>query len=330
MTDAPSPPWLADAPPRLQPPLADGLCGGLSPAGTLARMLLTGAEPGGLVPMLEGLRRRARPAPDGTPENDHRAFLSTLLALARRHRDGLGRLHAMVRVLEEETPSLPTEDTGIAACRARFDRLVAISPEASVAACSLGDRRLLDTATAEILAVLRAWGLIGPNRHVHVLDLGCGIGRVTAALAPEVAAVVGIDISAGMIAEARRRCAGRTNIALCLGAGDGLSAFADAAFDLVLAVDSFPYLVEAAPALTLADHHIAEAARVLRPAGDLLILNFSYRGDADADRRDIARAAARAGFAVLRDGTQPFTLWDGTAFHLRRTTFPPQSPLFHT
>ena len=42
--------------------------------------------------------------------------------------------------------------------------------------------------------------------------------------------------------------------------------------------------------------HFQEAARVLKPSGHFLILNFSYRGDLDADRADISRLAARAGF----------------------------------
>jgi SAM-dependent methyltransferase len=38
------------------------------------------------------------------------------------------------------------------------------------------------------------------------LDYGCGVGRITEWLAPRVAEVVGLDTSAPMIAEARRRC----------------------------------------------------------------------------------------------------------------------------
>jgi hypothetical protein len=61
-----------------------------------------------------------------------------------------------------------------------------------------------------------------------------------------------------------------------------------------------------------------EAARVLRPGGDLLIFNLSYRGDLDCDRADLA-ALAGDRFAVVRDGTRDLRLWDAPAFHLRRT-----------
>ena len=83
-----------------------------------------------------------------------------------------------------ETPPAKGEDAGgvIARNRAMFDWLVAQSPEASVALYSLGRPDLLDQATAEIVRVLRHWGLLGRERRV--LDLGCGIGRIAAALSP--------------------------------------------------------------------------------------------------------------------------------------------------
>src|SRR3546814_13970800 len=90
----------------------------------------------------------------------------------------------------------------------------------------------------------------------------------------------------------------------------------DAAFDLALAVDSLPYLMQAGTALV--QRHFAEIARVLRTGGDLLIFNFSYRDDIEADRRDLAGLAHAFGFAVLRDGTRDLALWDASPFHLTR------------
>jgi hypothetical protein len=49
-----------------------------------------------------------------------------------------------------------------------------------------------------------------------------------------------------------------------------------------------------------------------------VILNLSYRGDVEADRREAARFAAEAGLAVLRSGERAFRLWDGLTFHLRK------------
>ena len=88
------------------------------------------------------------------------------------------------------------------------------------------------------------------------------------------------------------------------------------AFDLVLAVDSFPYMVQAGP--DVVGRHVAGAARVLRPGGALVVLNFSYRGDRAADRADATAFAAAHGFTLEQDGATPFDVWDGTAFVLRR------------
>src|SRR3954468_10296854 len=48
-------------------------------------------------------------------------------------------------------------------------------------------------------------------------DLGCGTGQVTAALAPCVAKVIGVDSSRAMLAAARRRLSGSENVDLRLG-----------------------------------------------------------------------------------------------------------------
>lgn len=108
-----------------------------------------------------------------------------------------------------------------------------------------------------------------------------------------------------MIATARQRCAGIGNLRFAVGSGHDLAGVADAFCDFVLAVDVFPCVVTGGAGL--AARHVAEAARVLRGSGSLVILNFSYRDDA-ADRRDVGVLAARACLAVLRNGRRELTL----------------------
>jgi hypothetical protein len=84
----------------------------------------------------------------------------------------------------------------------------------------------------------------------------------------------------------------------------------------VIAVDSFPYLV--AVGLDLASRHIEEASRVLAPGGTLLILNFSYSGGIEADRLTVGSLSRNSGFALIQNGVQPFALWDGAVFELRK------------
>jgi ubiquinone/menaquinone biosynthesis C-methylase UbiE len=195
-----------------------------------------------------------------------------------------------------------------------YDRLVRTSREASVALYSLGSPELLAAATAEIVAYLRRRGLLGPTRKV--LDLGCGIGRLVEALAPEVGAIIGVDISAEMARHAQGRCGRFANVMIIRSCGRDLAAFADAPFDLVLAADVFPYIHDAGRELVW--RNFAEAARVLIPGGTLVVLNFSYRGDAGADRTDVRQLADEIGFDILQNGARPFALWDGLAFVLRR------------
>ncbi|WP_437289883.1 GNAT family N-acetyltransferase [Sorangium sp. So ce406] len=195
-----------------------------------------------------------------------------------------------------------------------FDDLCARSEEASVAAYSLGDPEILERATREVVELLERWGLLGEDRAI--LQIGCGIGRFEAALAPRVREAWGLDVAPRMIEAARRRCAGLANVVLAVSSGADLRDAPPARFDLVYAVDSFPYLVAAGEAVV--DRHLAETRRLLRPGGELVVLNYSYRGDAARDAADVARLAARHGFDVLVSGEQPFALWDGRAYRLRR------------
>jgi len=235
---------------------------------------------------------------------------AVLEALARAHRDGLESVGALAAA------GLTQELVGsVDAIREQFDRAVALAPEAAVALYSLGSAETLDRATAEIADRLRAWGLLSPG--IAVLDIGCGIGRIERALAPQVGTITGIDVSPAMVAEARRRCRDLANAEFACCDGRDLAAFAGRRFGLVLAVDAFPYLVAADPAI--AARHIADAAGLLGPGGALAILNYSYRGDLARDRADLAEVAAAHGFTIERNGTSDFKLWDGVTFVLRKT-----------
>ena len=280
------------------------LAGRISPEVALARLVLAGLRPDAIEDRLSEL-----------PIEDGRA--GALADLHRTNRGGLDAVRAMLaeaRLDHTAAADHESPEALVARVAEAYDRAVAIAPEASVAAYSLNDPAVLAAATGEVVAWLAREALIGPDRDV--LDLGCGIGRVAAALAPRCRSVLGLDASPRMVAEARRRHGGVPNLRLGTTPGTDLAALAAASFDLVLAVDSFPYVVQAGGAV--ADRHLADAARVLRRGGAFAILNMSYRGDLEADRADVARWAAAGGWTLAVDGATPFALWDGTAFLLRR------------
>jgi SAM-dependent methyltransferase len=260
------------------------LAGRISAQVALARLILGGATPDAIEKRLAGARGARAEA------------LRRLLA----DRDGLGRLAEVAACVDHAAGG----QGALAALRDGFDRAAAISPEAGVAAYSLGSPDLLRAATEELVSWLAACGLLRGD----VLDLGCGIGRVAAALAPHVDSVLGLDIAPGMIAEARRRHGASARFAVT----DGTRlALPDESLDLILAVDSVPYLVQAG----VAEDHVADAARVLRPGGALAILNLSYRGP-EADEADARRWAVLRGLTLACAGEQPFRVWDGRAFLL--------------
>jgi SAM-dependent methyltransferase len=203
--------------------------------------------------------------------------------------------------------------------RRLFDAAVAQSEEASVALYSLGDPQLLARATEEVARWMEARRLAAPGRRL--LEVGCGIGRFESRLAPHAALRVGVDVSPGMLAAARRRAGHLGAAAFVRTAGRDLAMFADGAFDLVFAVDAFPYVVAAGPAL--ADAMLAEMRRTARPGGDVLVINWSYRGDLARDRADARAMAARHGLELLEAGAQPFAHWDGAVFRMRRPAHAP-------
>ncbi|MBP2703202.1 class I SAM-dependent methyltransferase [Microbispora sp. RL4-1S] len=103
--------------------------------------------------------------------------------------------------------------------------------------------------------------LAGDVAGRRILDAGCGSGPLSAALRERGAVVTGIDVSAGMLALARRRLG--DDVALHVADLNDRLPFADGAFDDVVASLVLHYLEDWGPPL-------AELRRVLRPGGRLI------------------------------------------------------------
>ncbi len=116
----------------------------------------------------------------------------------------------------------------------------------------------LQYRTPELLVAALAEILPFAPQQWDVLDLGCGTGLSGAAIAPQARSLIGVDLSAGMLAHARER-----GIYQQLIQSDLLSALkaqADASQDVVLSADVFVYVGQL-------DEVVAEIRRVLRPGG---------------------------------------------------------------
>jgi 2-polyprenyl-6-hydroxyphenyl methylase/3-demethylubiquinone-9 3-methyltransferase len=105
---------------------------------------------------------------------------------------------------------------------------------------------------------------LSPLTGMRLLDLGCGKGRFSAKLSERGAHAVGVDISAGMLAEA----AGLDRVR----ASARRLPFGSASFDRVMAVEVFEHLAPAA-----IDEVCSEVLRVLRPGGKFVILDKNVR-----------------------------------------------------
>ena len=115
--------------------------------------------------------------------------------------------------------------------------------------------------------------LLNPQVGEDVLDIGSGPGYLACEIAQRVGptgVVHGIDPSTSMLATAARRNAGERAAPVHFGIGDALTLpFPDGSFDAVTATQVYEYVADMSAAL-------AEARRVLRPAGRLLILDTDW------------------------------------------------------
>ena len=287
--------------------------GELSPAVAVMQMLIETEDAAAVQSAIDNITARAA---NLSRSNDSllRDRVDELTQLVVDNATGCDRIVEMLRSNMDSPSQARSVDDGIAFCERLFDWSVQQSEEASVALYSLGSPELLERATQEITSYLESAGVIAADRVI--LDIGCGIGRLAVALAPRVREVHGIDVSAQMIGAAERRCLPFSNVRLIKGDGRNLGLYDDAMFDAAIAVDTFPYLYQSG--MMLVSDHFAEVARVVKPGGDFVILNFSYRGLDDADRSDVSRLAEENGFSVICGGERPFMMWNGLAFRLRR------------
>jgi len=127
-------------------------------------------------------------------------------------------------------------------------------------------------------------GLLPPEWTVA--DLGCGAGSLSASLAPHVARVIGVDQSAAMLRAARRRLGGLDNVELHRAGLEALP-LPSGSCDAALLVLVLSYVPEVAPVL-------AEAARILKAGGRLVVVDLARHGDEPFARR---LGQARLGFA---------------------------------
>ncbi|OJW28189.1 MAG: SAM-dependent methyltransferase [Rhodospirillales bacterium 69-11] len=230
---------------------------------------------------------------------------------------------------------LPEDDPILAADRRQAARVLA--ERARVASESFrktgmdwDEMRALDLPAAAVEAALL--DLVPAATAGRLVDIGTGTGRVLELLAPRVRQAVGVDASKAMLALARSRLA-RADLGHCtvrqadmyrLPLPDGM--FDVAVLQMVLHYAEDPLGV------------VVEAARVLRPRGRLIVIDFAAHGREDLTERLAHRwpgfsddgmrqlldeAGLEAGVTRTIDGPLVVRVWTGA----RRADAPAAAPL---
>jgi SAM-dependent methyltransferase len=156
-------------------------------------------------------------------------------------------------------------------------------------------------------------------RDCRVVEIGCGIGRMTEWFATEFGFVEAVDVSPAMIDGARRRLGDRANIGFHVSGGSDLAAVTNGSADLVFSYIVFQHI----PSREAIAGYLREAARVLKDGG---AFKFQVNGDVSPAyaehrrdtwlgevfaERDVTEMVTGSGFTLISSegaGTQYYVL----------------------
>jgi ubiquinone/menaquinone biosynthesis C-methylase UbiE len=128
-----------------------------------------------------------------------------------------------------------------------------------------------ETGRDDAEAFLAAAGWTGTEKAT-LLEIGCGVGRMSRHLATRFASVTGVDVSPTMVREARRLNSDIPNLGFSECSGVDLRGIPDAAFDYAMSYIVFQHVPEEEVVLG----YLRETLRVLKPGGRF---RFQARND---------------------------------------------------
>jgi SAM-dependent methyltransferase len=173
------------------------------------------------------------------------------------------------------------------------------------------ERRFWASGEADLDTLLdRAGARLEP--FDSVVEIGCGIGRLTRVIAERAQEVRALDVSPEMLVLARRHNPGLTNVEWLLGDGSSLRGIADASASACISHVTLQHIPD--PAISLG--YVREMGRVLRPGGWAA---FQFSNDPGVHRPRRAREGIRLAFAAAaRRGPrgQRHPAWLGSALDL--------------
>lgn len=155
-------------------------------------------------------------------------------------------------------------------------------------------------------------------KRMRILEIGCGVGRMTRALAEVFGEVYAVDVSGEMIKLARAVVADKPNVHLYKNNGMDLSDLPAVEFDFAYSIVVFQHI----PSKRIIENYVREVHRVLRPGA---LFKFQVQGCPALKRsaddtwvgvpvtdEDAVQMALRCGFEPRYRhgaGEQYFYLW---------------------
>lgn len=107
--------------------------------------------------------------------------------------------------------------------------------------------------------------------EMRILEIGCGAGRLTRALADVFGEVHAVDVSGEMVGLARQAVAGRTNVFIYQNNGADLTALPEVPFDFAYATLVFQHIASR----EVIESYVREVHRLLRPGA---LFKFDVQG----------------------------------------------------
>lgn len=131
-----------------------------------------------------------------------------------------------------------------------------------------GERTVADEILTDLINICQA----KPQREMRVLEIGCGAGRVTRALARLFGEVHGVDVSGEMIRQAKLALRDCANAFVYQNNGQDLDVVPPLEFDFAFSSIVFQHI----PSRDIIENYVREVHRLLRPGA---LFKFQVQGD---------------------------------------------------
>ncbi len=131
-----------------------------------------------------------------------------------------------------------------------------------------GERTVADEILTDLVNVCQG----KPAKDLRVLEIGCGAGRVTRALANLFGEVHGVDVSGEMVRQAKLALRDRPNAFVYQNNGKDLTVVPEVEFDFAFSSIVFQHI----PSREIIENYVREVSRLLRPGA---LFKFQVQGD---------------------------------------------------